>query len=182
MILKPVRITLSTTLKMVNNGGTSPFTPLSEYEEQDYDGELGAATEPEPTVFVSEGVMTKENGTVKISYDESQLVGIAGAQTEISFDEKKRDRVTMIRNGAMTTALVFDSTDNRNMCVYDVGPFPFEVMIHTDSLTNTVTYAAGGRIYAEYTLEIKGIQAETSSISLKVETLPHRHGNSITEE
>ena len=171
MILRPVRVTLSTTLKMANNGGNSPFTPLSEYEDQEYEGEITEISDAEPTVFVSEGVMTRENGVIKISYDESQLVGVPGAKTEFSFNEKKRGCVTMIRTAAMTTALVFDSTDKRNMCIYDVGPFPFEIMIHTDSLTNTVTYTGGGRIYAEYTLEIKGIPAETSSITLKVEPI-----------
>ncbi len=182
MILRPVRVTLSITLKMVNDKLTSPFTPLSGYEDPEYEGETSDIfpADAEPTVFVSEGIMTKENGVIKISYDESQLVGMAGAHTEITFDEKKRECMTMIRTAAMTTALVFDSKEKRNMCVYNVGPFPFEVLIHTDLLTNTVTYSGGGKIFAEYTLEINGRPAETSSISLKIETLPG--GNTITEE
>ena len=165
MTVRPVRVTLSTTFKMVNNGGSSPFTPLSEYE-----GEFPDILD-EPTVFVSEGVMTKTLGEIKISFDESQIVGVAGAKTEFSFNERKRSSLTMIRTGSMTTALVFDSKERRNMCIYDVGLFPFEIMIHTDTLTNTVTFTDGGKIYAEYTLEIKGVQAENSSITLKVEPL-----------
>lgn len=170
MTVRPVRVTLSTTFKMANNGGSSPFTPLSEYDDQEYDGEFPDMLD-EPTVFVSEGVMTKTLGDIKISFDESQIVGVSGAKTEFSFNERKRDSLTMIRTGSMTTALVFDSNERRNMCIYDVGPFPFEIMIHTDTLTNTVTFTGGGKIYAEYTLEIKGVQAENSSITLKVEPL-----------
>ena len=171
MTVRPVRVTLSTTFKMANNGGSSPFTPLSEYEELDLDGELPELYEPDATVFVSEGIMTKENGVIKISYDEAQLIGVAGARTEFSFDERTRSALTMIRTASMTTTLIFDSKERRNLCIYDVGPFPFEVMIHTDTLTNTVTYAGGGKIYVEYTLEIKGVQAETSSITIKAEKL-----------
>lgn len=171
MTVRPVRVTLSTTFKMANNGGSSPFTPLSEYDDQEYEGEFPEILDSEPTVFVSEGVMTKTLGEIKISFDESQIVGVPGAKTEFSFNERKRGSLTMIRTGSMTTALVFDSKERRNMCIYDVGPFPFEIMIHTDTLTNTVTFTGGGKIYAEYTLEIKGVQAENSSITLKVEPL-----------
>ncbi len=171
MIVRPIRVTLSTTFKMANNGGSSPFTPLSEYEDQEYEGELSEIFDSEPTVFVSEGVMTKTQDVIKISFDESQIVGVAGAKTEISFNEKKRESMTMIRTASMTTALVFDRKEKRNMCIYDAMPFPFEIMIHTDTLTNNVTFTDGGKIYAEYTLEIRGVQAENSSITLKVEPI-----------
>ena len=156
---------------MANHRGNSPFTPLSEYEDQEFDGEQPELADLDATAFVSEGIMTRENGIIKISYDESQLLGVHGAKTEFSFDEKNHNSLTMIRTASMTTTLIFDSKERRNLCIYDVGPFPFEIMIHTDTLSNTVTYASGGKIYVEYTLEIKGVQAENSSITLKVEPL-----------
>ena len=127
--------------------------------------------EEEPVVFVSEGVIIKDGNMVKVSYDENELVGMQGAHTVFAFREDEPGTVSMLRSGSITTTLIFDSVNTRQLCLYSAGAIPFEVAVCTDHLSNTVTYKSGGEINAEYTVEIRGIPAEYNRISVKVSEL-----------
>ncbi len=166
MLIRPIKITIANnTAQLRDRKRIQDILAVDDYDD---DSEM---PEEEPVVFVSDGVIIKDGKTVKISYDENELVGMQGAHTVLAFNEDEPTMVSMLRSGSITTALTFNSVDTRQLCVYNAGQIPFEVAVCTDALSNTVTYKTGGEIHAEYTIEIKGVPVEYNRLSVIVANL-----------
>ena len=82
------------------------------------------------------------------------------------FDKKTPGLVSILREGAVSTALVFEE-GRRHLCVYETPYFPIELCVNTLSLENTLTYN-GGFIRAEYLVEMNGILAEKTIITISL--------------
>ena len=124
-----------------------------------------------PVVFETEGVVSFEKGLIKIMYDEAAMVGLGRAETVFAFNSDSPTTVSMFKSGNLNAALVFDAIQKRQICLYNSGPFSFEITVRTDMLVNSITYENGGKLTAEYTVEIKGVPAELNRISVKVTPL-----------
>ncbi|MBQ7661591.1 MAG: DUF1934 domain-containing protein [Clostridia bacterium] len=100
----------------------------------------------------------------EIEYAESELTGMEGAATKIYFDAVNPRLVSLLREGSVRTALVFEE-GKRHHCVYETPYFPIELCVDTLALDNTLTFG-GGRFFAEYLIEMNGILAEKTKISI----------------
>lgn len=100
----------------------------------------------------------------EIEYAESALTGMEGATTKICFDLSSPRLVSLLREGSVTTALVFEE-GKRHHCVYQTPYFPIELCVDTLALDNTLSFD-GGRFYAEYLIEMNGILTEKTKISI----------------
>ncbi len=114
----------------------------------------------------TQGTITEEDGRITLSYDETELTGMEGSTTHVSFSPDTPQLVTMLRSGAVSTALVFEA-GVRHICVYDTPVMPFEICIYARDVKNTLTMD-GGSILLDYLVEIHGADAERTLFSLDV--------------
>lgn len=172
MAIKPVKIkimTMTTDLMHKNSLEVSvDGEPIDELFDDVFDDE---PLDGKPLVFETEGVITVENGLTRVIYDEAAVVGAPNAETVFAFNTDSPSTVSMFKNGNLSAALVFDSVKKRQICLYNNGPFTFEITVCTEMLINEISYENGGKMTAEYTVEIKGIPAEFNRISVKVTPL-----------
>ena len=122
-----------------------------------------AAGEPEVLEINTDGFISHEDGRVEFSYDETELTGMEGAKTAISFSEDEPALVTMVRTGSVSTALVFES-GKRHHCVYKTPYMPFEVCVHTVKVENDIKEKHS--LFIDYIIEIRGAKAERTRLEL----------------
>lgn len=112
----------------------------------------------------TEGVIRRRDGRVELEYFETELTGMAGACTCISFEEDNPEIVTMIRTGTVTTALVFEE-GKRHVCAYNTDEMAFEICVNTSKVDNRMT-AQGGEIILDYCIEFRGASTEHTLIQI----------------
>ena len=116
--------------------------------------------------LTGEGFLTIDGSNVEIIYSESELTGMDGATTKIVFNTEEPQRVTMLRGGSVTTAMVFEP-GVRHVCIYETPVMPFELCIHTLKIENRLLKC--GKLYLDYIVEFKGAQAERTKFTLSIE-------------
>lgn len=117
--------------------------------------------------IVSEGRLTEEDGRIVISYDETELTGMEGATTTVSFLRDAPETLTMLRYGTVSTTLIFEE-GKRYLSAYDTGIFPLEVCTYTRRVENTVAALQGGKILIDYIVELRGATAEHTVFSCEI--------------
>lgn len=113
----------------------------------------------------TEGLIRRRDGRIEIEYFETELTGMAGACTCISFDEQNPELVTMIRTGSVATALVFEE-GKRHVCAYNTEEAAFEICVNTSRVDNRMT-ERGGEILLDYCIEFRGASTEHTFIQIK---------------
>lgn len=107
-----------------------------------------------------------DDGTrISMTYHESELTGMAGATTSISFNKNDAGLVSMLRHGTVKTALVFEK-GKRHTCVYETPIMPFEICVLTSDVVNAIE--AEGTLTLDYTVELRGAAAEHTHFNLRV--------------
>lgn len=114
---------------------------------------------------VTEGLIRRRDGRIEIEYFETELTGMNGACTCISFDEQNPELVTMIRTGSVATALVFEE-GKRHVCAYNTEEAAFEICVNTSRVDNRMT-ERGGEILLDYCIEFRGASTEHTFIQIK---------------
>ena len=134
--------------------------PISLFEESEL--------EPEILEINSMGILRiedGENGRTEIRYDETEVTGMSGATTSVSFVNGQPGVVSMLREGSVSTALVFEE-GKRHHCIYNTPIMPFEVCVHTLRVNNRLT--EDGILDLDYIVEIRGAQAERTKFHLQL--------------
>ena len=121
--------------------------------------------EPETVEINTLGILKVEDGRVEISYEETEATGMSGSTTAISFLESDGNIVTMIREGAVSTALVFEA-GKRHHCLYKTPFMPFQVCVHTMKVENKLQ--SEKFIDLDYIVEIRGAQAERTKFRMEL--------------
>ena len=124
-----------------------------------------------PQYIETEGVISRENGTVRIILDDSYLVGDVESKIIFSFEEENPNSVIMVRTVLGNCAYVFDDKMRRQPCSCNVGIYPFEITVCTEDICNKITYEKGGTMIVDYNIDINGIPADGSKLKLKVEPI-----------
>ncbi len=136
---------------------------------QDGDGEELAeklSGEPMITEVESEGTLEYKHGTFTVYYPESEVTGLEGCVTSLSFTDRDPGSVSLYRTGPVKTVLMF-AEGRRYISVYDTGFGSFEVGIVTLSCDNCID-ENGGELSVVYTVEIKGSEAERTELKINV--------------
>lgn len=143
---------------------------LSADEEDDIlDEVLGPAPEEgeeDVSELTTSAVLDIRDGRLSIRYQESELSGMAGTTTEISFALAEPSLVTILREGTVRCALVLES-GKFHSCLYETPVMPLEITTCTYSLDNALT-EEGGSLSADYVLRIGGITSMRSRLKLEV--------------
>lgn len=118
-----------------------------------------------PIEMFSEGEMYITDERVIIAYEESELTGMEGSSTQVRFERSNPGLVTMMRNGAVNTILVFEK-GKRHICSYQTEYMPFEICVNTKDIKNTLL--EDGKIELDYIVEIRGAQAERTHFTIEI--------------
>lgn len=113
----------------------------------------------------TEGTLTVKDGRATVRYDETELTGMEGAVTEVSFALDAPGLVTMLRGGGVTTSLVFEQ-DKRHVSIYETPFMPFEICILTMKVENRLI--EDGTLKLDYVVEVKGAQAERTRFTMEI--------------
>lgn len=100
---------------------------------------------------------------ISLSYDESELTGMDGAHSVLTYHTSEPDLLHLIRSGSVTTALTF-KPHHRAICVYETPYMPFQVGIHCLLVENKLMEE--GSLILDYIIEIRGAQAERCRMEL----------------
>ena len=127
--------------------------------------ELADEQERETLEMITQGFVRMRGGRVEIVYDEGELSGMEGSQTVISYVPDEPGTVSMIRTGAVSTALVFER-GVRHLCTYETPYMPLQIGVFALSVDNRLE--SEGEIALDYLIEIRGAQAERCKMTLRV--------------
>lgn len=117
--------------------------------------------------FITEAKMCVRNGRLEIVYSENEISGLEGTQSRLSFDLEKRDPVTLIRTGNLSTTFIFSNEQKRYLCTYETIYMPIEFCICTNQVINNIDYS-GGEMKLDYYLEVHGVKTERNFMKITV--------------
>ncbi len=103
--------------------------------------------------------------TVAISYDETELSGMAGSTTTITYRADDPGLLTMLRRGAVRTSLSFRA-HHRTACAYETPYMPFMIGIHAITVDNRLD--TEGTLKLDYITEVMGAHAERCTLCMTV--------------
>ena len=134
-------------------------------EENDAIEKIDLITEGILTITPDKGFTEEPSYTVSIGYDETELTGMAGARSTITYRTADRGLVTMLRTGMVSTALTFKA-HHRAICTYDTPYMPFSIGIHALTVDNRLDTA--GELPLDYSIEIRGARAERCEMTMRI--------------
>lgn len=134
-------------------------------EETDAIEKIDLITEGILTVTPDAGFTEEPSYTVSVSYDETELTGMAGARSTVTYRTSDRGLVTMLRTGMVSTAMTFKA-HHRAICTYDTPYMPFSIGIHALTVDNRLD--TDGELKLDYIIEIRGARAERCEMAMKI--------------
>lgn len=134
-------------------------------DDEPFDGEEREKSERGPIEMFTEGELYVSDERVIIAYEETELTGMEGSQTQVRFERSDPELVVMMRNGSVNTVLVFEE-GKRHICTYQTEYMPFEICVFTRSVRNAIL--SDGVLELDYTVEIRGAQAERTHFRIEI--------------
>ena len=112
------------------------------------------------------GTLSTRDGRLIIRYEESELTGMLGATTEVSFDLSDPSIVMMQRTGVVKTSFCFEE-GARIECVQETGEFALSFVVDTAAMSNGLG-TDGGDLKISYAMEVRGNLVQRSLMHLTV--------------
>ena len=136
-------------------------------DDIDFDDIPISEESPEPEILDINtlGTYTDDGERISISYDESEATGMEGSTTTVTFLKTDPTIVSMIRQGLVSTTLVFES-GKRHHCLYKTPFMPFEICVRTIKVSNSLLGV--GALSIDYVVEIRGAKAERTKFSMQI--------------
>ena len=125
---------------------------------QEQDGEAG-----DPITLVTPGRYYRKNDSYYISYEESELTGLAGTRTTL---RGKPDVVKLGRTGLYPSELQFE-LGKRHMSLYHTDYGDLSIVVSTNHIRNTLT-DDGGDLDVQYTVEVANTPVGVNHLSLTI--------------
>ena len=125
---------------------------------QEQDGEAG-----DPITLVTPGRYYRKNDSYYISYEESELTGLAGTRTTLRI---KPDYVKLVRTGLYPSELLFE-LGKRHMSLYHTDYGDLSIVVSTNHIRNTLT-DDGGDLDVQYTVEVANTPVGVNHLSLTI--------------
>lgn len=125
---------------------------------QEQDGETG-----DPITLVTPGRYYRKNDSYYISYEESELTGLAGTRTTLRI---KPDYVKLVRTGLYPSELLFE-LGKRHMSLYHTDYGDLSIVVSTNHIRNTLT-DDGGDLDVQYTVEVANTPVGVNHLSLTI--------------
>ena len=159
-------------------GDDNPFDCTPEFPEDIEDAVIRRLEEAERAEYGAEGgtfemvtsaMFTAEDGEISLSWEESEVTGMEGTRTVVSFREDEPGSVAVTRTGAVESVFVLEE-GRRHVTAYETPIMPFEISVFTRRARNTVSPVTGkGEMFFDYIVEIRGMDASRTVLSIKSE-------------
>ena len=120
---------------------------------------------PQSMEFFSDARLRLTDDMFSLSYEESELTGMEGAHSTVTYRTVDRGLVSMLRTGMVSTAMTFKAY-HRAICTYETPYMPFSIGIHALTVDNRLD--TEGILKLDYIIEIRGAQAERCKMTMKV--------------
>lgn len=149
------------------DGGNDTDIDYEDDEEQEsYIDSLFSDNEDEPEVseMLVEGRLITTTHRVELVYEELLSDGMGSTVTKICFDRSCPEMVSMLRSGAINTALVFENK-KRHLCIYNIpSAVGFEICISTVKVDNRLL--SDGVLILDYYMEVHGVQTDHCKLEI----------------
>ena len=117
----------------------------------------------DPITLVTPGRYYRKNDSYYISYEESELTGLAGTRTTLRV---KPDYVKLVRTGLYPSELLFE-LGKRHMSLYHTDYGDLSIVVSTNHIRNTLT-DDGGELDVQYTVEVANTPVGVNHLSLTI--------------
>lgn len=115
--------------------------------------------------LIREGDSADGSETITVAYEETELTGMDGANSQVTFRTSEPGLVSLTRSGTVTTAMTFRN-HTRTLCTYDTPYMPFQVGIHCLTVENSLL--EDGALRLDYIIEILGGRAERCRMDMRL--------------
>lgn len=126
--------------------------------------------------LTTEAEYTDDGKRIEIKYNETELTGMDGAVTCISFAKNAPGIISMLRGGSVYTVMIFEEA-KRHICAYETPIMPFELCILTRKVANRID-GTSGSLDIDYLIEIRGAGTERTIFHMDLSPID---GQSISE-
>ncbi len=126
-----------------------------------------AQEKPESVELMTRGTMTGRNGKFAISYEETELTGVAGTTTTFLVFNPRR--VVLSREGTIRSRMVFEE-DVKNEALYDLGFGSLLISICARKIEVELS-EEGGSLFIDYTVEIENAMSSRNTYEIRVEPI-----------
>lgn len=113
------------------------------------------------------GTLSAADSRIFLRYREPPTEDGDVCDTEISFDISAPDCVTVTRSGSVSASFVIHE-GARSISVYSTPFGPLEMCVWAKKVQNSMT-ADGGSITMDYTVELKGMTAQRTRLTVSAE-------------
>ena len=135
-------------------------------QETDAIEKIELFTEGFLTITPDGGYTEEPSYTVAITYDETELTGMEGAHSTVTYRTADRGLVSMLRTGMVSTAMTFKA-HHRSICTYETPYMPFSIGVHALVVDNRLD--TEGILKLDYIIEIKGGCAERCEMTMTIQ-------------
>lgn len=125
-----------------------------------------ADTGPIRTEFVTEGKYNFSAGRITVTYDESELLEIPGAVTQVTFRKDEPNLVAIVRSGTVSSMFVLEE-GRHHVCEYNVGFMRIPMCFYARRVRNTVSRGVG-IIELDYNVEMNGSVTQRTKMKITV--------------
>ena len=113
-----------------------------------------SACEKEVYEYISAAELSGDGTQISLVYEDN--LGAEGKCINmINFNTNASECVRLVRDGAITSSMIFNKKDPFSRCSYNVSSIPLEFGIYTRAVDNKLT-ENGGSLMLDYVLEIRG--------------------------
>ena len=120
---------------------------------------------PEKSEFFAVGKLVETEDRVEIVYEESVLTGMDGSLTSIGFAKAEPEVISMVRQGFVDTAMVFEA-GKRHITVYQTPFAEFELSVCALKVSNLLLRE--GVIELDYVTELHGARTERCKMNISI--------------
>ena len=120
--------------------------------------------EIEKIELVTTGQLTKaENGSLHLTYEESQLTGLEGTTTTF---QVSADQIIMVRKGTLNAEMIFREGE-RHMSLYDTAYGGLMIGINTQRAKANISQT-GGTLELQYNIEAENAVVSENTFLIEV--------------
>lgn len=126
-------------------------------------GSQSAGSESEETEFVTNGSYEYQPDNIRISYEESEIIGMEGTKTEISVSG---GAVEVMRSGSNNHTLVYQK-GKKHIGYYNTPYGEFSMAV-TASMVRTDLHSWGGEICIDFVTEFNEMTQCRNSLCIQI--------------
>lgn len=117
---------------------------------------------------MTRGTMTGRNGKFAISYEETELTGVAGTTTTFLVFNPRR--VVLSREGGIRSRMVFEE-GCKHEALYDLGFGSLLISICAQKI-DVALGDTGGSLHIDYTVDVEDSMSSRNAYEIRVQPIP----------